>query len=109
MVYIKGPLSVVTSLFLVLYLPGLVNAFRGLIQEKATGFAVVGAGLQEALRSPLIWIVAITLSALFLAVSRIDSKPLRVLLFWIPTVSASALAVLMTAFGTYLYFHLRHG
>ena len=107
MAYVRGVLSGVTAIFLTLCMPGLINAFKNISQEKATGLAVVTGGLTEALFSPLFWIVAGGLFALFFAASRLNSKPLRVFLFWIPTLVISTLAAGMTALTAYVYFHFR--
>ncbi len=109
MVYVRGILSGVTALFLALCVPGLVHAFKGISQEKATGLAVVARGLTEAIFSCLFWIVAGALFALFFAASRLNNKALRVLLFWIPTVFVSILSVGVMGLVTYLYLRFRQG
>jgi hypothetical protein len=108
-IYIRGILSGVTALFLALCVPGLVHAFKGISQEKATGLAVLAGGLTEAIFSPLFWIVAGGLFALFFAAGRLNSRVLRVLLFWIPTVFISILIVAVMGLVTYLYFRFRQG
>jgi hypothetical protein len=108
-VYFKGVLSGVTALFLTLSVPGLVHAFRGISQEKATGVAVVWGGLIEAAFSLRFWAIAVALFALFFAAGRLNSKTLRVLLFWIPTVFVSVLTVGVMGLITYLYVRVRQG
>ena len=101
-IYVKGILSGVTALFLALCVPGLVHAFKGVNQDKATGLAAVAGGLTKAIFSPLFWILAVALFALFFAASRLNSKALRVLLFWIPTLFVSTLVVGMMALVIYI-------
>lgn len=101
MVYVRGILSAVTAVVLSLCVPGLVSAFRGISREKATGVAVLAAGLQEALLSPGFWIVAIALFALFFAASRMNNKALSILLFWVPTLFVTTLTGAIAALITY--------
>ena len=84
MAYAKGALAGIAAIFATLLLPGLIHAFSGISREKATGLAAVAGGLSEAFLSPLFWIGAFFVFALFLATSRLDSKALRVLFFWAP-------------------------
>jgi hypothetical protein len=88
MTYLRGMLSGIAAIFVVLLGPGLLFAFS---QQKATGLGVVHGALIENLVSPRFWILTILLSCLFFAASRLSSKVLRVLLFWTPTLVISAL------------------
>jgi hypothetical protein len=76
--------------------------------SKATGLAaVVGLSL-ESLLSPRFWIVALLLFGIFFAASR-GGTVLRVLFFWIPTLTVSALGLSIFAMYAYLFFALsRH-
>lgn len=106
MAYAKGVLAGVAAIFAVLLLPGLVRAFWGISREKATGLAVVSAGLYEALLSPLFWVEVLCIFALFLASGRLGSKTLRVLLFWVPALMITTLGFAVIALLTFVL--LRH-
>jgi len=84
---------------------GLVVAFR----TKATGLAAVAGGSLEGLVSPLFWILALALFALFFAASRLSSKPLRILLFWTPATVISTLGLGIFSLFTYVWIHFRRG
>ena len=76
--------------------------------SKATGLAVLKALLIESILSPRFWIVGVLLFALFFAASRSNTF-LRVLFFWIPTVTVSALGFSIVALYAYLFFRVsRH-
>jgi hypothetical protein len=53
--------------------PGLVVAFTGINNSKATGLAAVAGGFLESLFSPLFWILALSLFALFFSASRLST------------------------------------
>jgi hypothetical protein len=53
------------------------SAFRGITKEKATGLAVIVGGAEEAILSPLYWILAIAFFTLLMAASRLHNKALR--------------------------------
>src|SRR5215475_8239122 len=97
MAYFKGVLIAITALFLAECVPAAWSIFRGISQEKATGLAAVAGGFLEALVSPLFWLVAGLLFALLFAAGRLGHKALRILLFWLPTITCSTLAVAILA------------
>ena len=82
--------------------------FWGISNTKATGLAAVVGGLVENLFSPLFWVPAILLFALFFAASRLGNKLLRVFLFWIPTLTVSAFTIAIVATFAYLFIRFRH-
>jgi len=90
--YFKATLAGLTALILAC-VPGLWSAFAGISNTKATGLAADVVGIVESSFSPLFWLLAIVLFALFFFASRLGSKPLRVILFWIPTVTVSTLGL----------------
>lgn len=106
--YVKGILSGLAAIFLAECFPGPWSAFRGISQEKATGLAAVAGGLAESVFSPLFWILAVTFFAFFFAASRLGNRPLRVILFWIPTLTVSVVCVASVALLTYLFIGSRH-
>ena len=76
-------------------------------KEKATGLAVLKGLLMESVFSPKFWIVGILLFGLFFAASR-GSTVLRVLFFWIPTLTISVLGFSIVAMYAYLFTISRH-
>ena len=103
MVYFKGVLSGIAALFLAEVVPGPWFIFRGVSQEKATGLAAVAGGLLQSLFSPLFWLLALLFFALLFAASRIGNKVLRILLFWVPTITCSSLALATLALYCFLF------
>jgi uncharacterized Tic20 family protein len=106
MTYVRGTLSGVSAVFVALLAPGLVWAIRN---DKATGLAAVGAGVLESLVSPLFWFLAISVFVLFFAASRLNSKSLRILLFWIPAIAISTFGFGIVSLFTYMWIHFRRG
>lgn len=103
MAYFKGVLTAITALFLAGCVPGAWSIFRGISQGKATGLAAVAGGFLEALFSPLFWLLAGLFFALIFFAGRLRYKALRILLFWLPTITCSTLAVAILAlFGILL-------
>jgi hypothetical protein len=108
MAYIKGFLSGLAAIILAEFVPGIWWVLRGINGSKATGLGVVAAGLVESLLSPLFWILSILLFALFFLASRLTQRSLRVILFWIPTLTASCVGVVIAALFTYLLVRFRN-
>ena len=109
MITLRGVLSAVAAVFVAVLGPGLVVAFRGINNSKATGLAVIAGGFAESVFSPLFWILLVSFFALFFAASRLSSKPLRILLFWTPVTSISMLGLGFLSLVTYLWIHFRRG
>jgi len=99
--YLRGALSGVAAVTLVLLGPPVFAAFR--YREKATGFAV----LTEALLSPVFWLSVLILFGVFWMAGRLSNRLLRVLLFWIPTVLISAIGCIVLTFILYVHFHFQ--
>jgi hypothetical protein len=105
-IYVKGVLSGVAAIFVALLGPGLLQALKSISGQQATGLGAI-AGFWNPLFSPLFWILAILFFVLFLTASRLGSKVLRVVLFWIPTLFVSALGFGLVALFTYGWMHFR--
>jgi hypothetical protein len=106
--YVKGTLSGLTAIIISELVPGPWSLYTGINNSKATGMAAVAGLLLESLYSPLFWILVITLFAIFFAASRLDNKPLRVVLFWIPTLTTSGLALAIASLVAYAIIHFRN-
>jgi hypothetical protein len=109
MTYLRGLLAGVPAIFTALIFPGLFHAFRGISEQKATGLGAAVGGILESLYSPLFWVLAFTLFAVFFAASRLQSTLWRTLLFWIPTVLISLAGVTPIAALAYLWLRYRQG
>lgn len=109
MTTLRAALSAVAVIVAALVGPGLVVAFRAINNSKATGLAAVAGSLLESLVSPLFWILALSLFALFFSASRLSNKPLRILLFWTPATVISTLGLGTFSLFTYLWIHFRRG
>jgi hypothetical protein len=96
--YLKGALSAIAAVTLVLLGPSVVMAIR--YQEKATGLAVLTAELL----SPVFWLLVLGLFGLFWVAGRLANKFLRILLFWIPATSISAIGCFVLTFLLYVIF-----
>ncbi len=102
--YVKGILSGLAAIFLVGLGPGLWSMFRGIGEQKATGLgAFVGSFF-----SPLFWPLALLFFVLLFAASRLGNKILRVILFWVPTLTVSMLGFSVVAMYMYLFTIFRH-
>jgi len=106
--YAKNMLSGLAGVILALIGPGLVNALRGISTEKAIGLAAVAGGFSEAMFSPVFWGLAVLLTLSFWAASRLHSKALRILLFWMPTLFVLVVGLSLTALFGYIYIHFSH-
>jgi hypothetical protein len=105
----KVILSGVASITLVLIGWSWIVLYPSIKSGKATGLAVLTGGLTEALYSPLGWLCGLLLFILFWYSGRLDSKILRVVLFWIPTVFVTIMASLLFALVMYAYTHRPNG
>jgi hypothetical protein len=72
--------------------------------SKATGVYLVPILLGESFLSPRFWIAGLLSFGIFFVASR-ASTVLRVLFFWIPTVTVSVVGLLVVGMYTWLYFY----
>ena len=107
MIYLKGVLSGVAAIFVALLGPGLLQALMSISGQQATGLRAIAGGFWNPLFSSLFWILAISFFVLFLTASRLGSKVLRVVFFWIPTLFVSAFGFGLVALFTYGWMHFR--
>jgi len=108
MSYFKGVLSGLSAIILTELIPGSWSVFRGISREHATGLAAVAGAFVESFFSFRFWILAILFFVLFFAASRLGSRPLRVALFWIPSLTVISASVAIVAMFTYLLLRFRH-
>jgi hypothetical protein len=99
MAYLGVALSGVAALFVAELAPFFVLALRMRAVTGTGGQGAVGFDLYSLRRgfvSPWCWLIAVVSFALFFMASRLSSKALRVLLFWVPTLAISTLCALLT-------------
>ena len=106
--YIKGILSALAALTIAELVPLPGSLVTLLSASKATGLAALKGGLLESVFSPLFWLVAITIFALFFIASRHDNRVLRITLFWIPTLAVCFINVTLVTLVTYLVTRARN-
>ena len=104
MEYVKGVLSGFAAIFIA----ESVFFWPTLSATKATGLAAVVGLLVGSILSPRFWIIGVLLFGLFFAASRLGNKVLRVLLFWIPTLSVSCFTIAVVALIAYVLVRFGH-
>lgn len=100
---LRVALSVMAAFFIGVLGPGFVMAFRGINNSKATGLAVVVGSVLESFLTPWCWVLALSFFTLFYAFARLNSTPLRILLFWIPVTAISTVGIGILSLFTYLW------
>lgn len=108
MKYLRLALCIIGAVFVAALLPSFFFALKTGISEKATGVGVVAGSLSEIILSPLFWIIAALFFSLFRWASRSGQPLVRVLLFWVPSVTTSVLGIAFLTLFTYTYLHFRH-
>jgi hypothetical protein len=101
MAYLRALLSVVAALLLAILGPPLFYFFQS--GAKATGLAIFRV------LTPSVGILAVLFFALFFAASRLNTKWLRVLLFWTPVTITSTLGFGFLALVALLWLHAPKG
>jgi hypothetical protein len=101
MLYVKAILSGMTAIIATELLT-IWWWLRPWSSQKATGIDLIFAVLKASLVHVQPWILAIFLFAILFAASRLGSKPLRVVLFWIPTVTISCIGITLVSSVAYL-------
>ncbi|HET6179230.1 MAG TPA: hypothetical protein VFE61_20035 [Candidatus Sulfotelmatobacter sp.] len=71
--------------------------------------AAIAGSLLESFFTPWFWVLGIAFFALFYACSRLNSKPLRIFLYWTPVTAISTLGIGFFALLTYLWVHFNRG
>ena len=108
MTYLRVTLSALSAVIVALLGPTVVRAFQEVNSSRATGLAAVVGGALESFFTPLFWVLAFALFALFVGTSRFSSRPLRTVLFWIPVTTISTLGFVIFAFFAYVWVHIRN-
>jgi hypothetical protein len=106
--YIKSALSSLAAMIVAMFVPMFWTTFRYISQEKATGLAAVAGGLVENLFSGLFLILFLTFLAIFFLTNRLKDKTLRILFFWVPTITVCVFAFGMWVLFAYAVRHIPH-
>ena len=106
--YFKGVLSALAAIIIVECVPGSWSVFRGISGTKATGLDAIGGELVGSLLSPFFWILVVLCFALFYLASRLRNRILRLVLFWIPTLTVAVFCIAFVALYSYLSVRLNH-
>jgi len=101
MLYVKAILSGLTAVIATELLT-IWWVLRPWSSQTATGMDLIFAVLKASLVHAQPWILAIFLFATFFAASRLGSEALRVVLFWIPTVTISCIGITLVSSVAYL-------
>ncbi len=109
MTYLRNALTALAAVLLGVLGPGLVMAFRPIGNSKAIGVSAILGYMLESLLSPWCWILAAACFGLFYVLGRLNSKALRVVLFWMPVSAISTLGVSMLVLFAYLWIRFDRG
>jgi hypothetical protein len=101
MLYVKAILSGMTAVIATELLT-IWWVLRPWSSRRATGIDLILAVLKASLVHAQPWILVIFLFATFFAASRLGSRTLRVVLFWIPTVTISCIGLTLVSSVMYL-------
>lgn len=101
---LRMTLTVLGAVFAAVLIPMLWTMIQQVGSQRQTGLV---AGVSELLLSPVFWVLAVLFFFFFLRMSKVGSEALRVLFFWIPTVAASCIGLLIVGGYTYLFLHFR--
>lgn len=103
MVYVRNILAGLAAIPCGVLGPSFAIAFRGINNSKATGLAALVGSILECFLTPWCWVLALSFFALFYFFARLNSKPLRILLFWIPVTAISTVGIGILSLFTYLW------
>jgi hypothetical protein len=106
--YLKTALGSLASQIMAASLPMLWTTFRSISQEKATGLAAVAGGMFENLFSGLFLILFLSFLAIFFLTSRLKDRTLRIIFFWVPTITVCVFAAGTWALLAYAIRHIPH-
>ena len=107
--YLKGVVATIGAFFLAMFVPTSWTLVHGLSAERGTGLAVVAGTTLDSIVSPWFWPLGLLFSAAFYFSGRLENKPLRVLLFWIPTIVASAMGFGLSVLVTIVWARFQRG
>ncbi len=106
MVYVKAVLSGLTAIIATEFLT-IWWTLRPLPSAGAIGIDAIFAIVKASLIQTLPWIMAILLFTTLLAASRLSSKSFRVVFFWTPAITISALGITLVSSIAYLITKFR--
>jgi len=107
---LRTTLTVLGAIFAALLIPTLWSMAQGIGaigSQRQTGIGAIAGGVSEFLLSPVFWVLALLFFFFFLRMSKVGSEAVRILFFWIPTVAASCIGLLLVGGYTFLFLHFR--
>ena len=104
---LRTTLTVLGAVFAAIFVPMLWTMFREIGSQRQTGLGAVAGGVSELLLSPVFWGLALLFFFFFLRMSKVGNEALRILFFWIPSVAASCIGLLLVGGYTYLFLRFR--
>jgi hypothetical protein len=108
MPYVKVILSGLAAIIIAELAPGSWSVFRALNGSKATGLPAFAGLVAESIFSPTFWVLTVFLFALLFTASQLNNKASRVVFFWVPTVIASCIGLVVAPVCAYLIFRFRN-
>lgn len=105
--FLRTTLTALGAIFTAALIPTLWTMVREFGTQRQTGIGAVAGGVSELLLSPVFWVLAILFFFFFLRMSKVGNEAIRILFFWIPTVAASCIGLLIVGGFTYLFLHFR--
>jgi hypothetical protein len=106
--YIKVALSSSSAMIMAMFVPMFWTTFRYINQEKATGLAAVAGGMFENLFSGLFLILFLSFLAIFFLTGRLKDKSLRIIFFWVPTITVCVFTAVSWVLLAYAFRHIPH-
>jgi hypothetical protein len=106
--YIKVALSSSAAMIMAMFVPMFWTTFRYINQEKATGLAAVAGGMFENLFSGLFLILFLSFLAIFFLTGRLKDKSLRIIFFWVPTITVCVFTAVSWVLLAYAFRHIPH-
>ncbi|HEY4054609.1 MAG TPA: hypothetical protein VGL74_12735 [Terriglobales bacterium] len=108
LLFVKTALSSLAAMILAMFVPMFWTTFRYISQEKATGLAAVAGGLFENLFSGLFLTLFLLFLAIFFMAGRLGNRTLRIMFFWVPTITVCVFAAGTWAMYAYVVTHIPH-
>ena len=106
MAWFKGILSTLAAVIFADLVTGLRSLFHTSQGAAAIDPLGVAHFLLGAVASPLFWILATLLFALFFTVNRSGNQVLRIVFFWMPSVTISCVGLIIASFIAYEFLFI---
>lgn len=91
--FLQALLTALASFFLPLLALTFAIGLHGIGSSRQTGLTAVAGGMVESFLSPWFWLAFLITFTCFHTAARLDTRWLRLILFWIPTVAITTVSV----------------